>query len=181
MDDKTILLAEDDPAHAALIRQAIERVDCSCRADVVSNGLEVIDYLFATGSHADRDSSRMPDLIMLDLKMPKMDGLQVLQVLRRVHWDDHSRLPPVIILTSSKHQKDILDAYNLGAHSYIQKPIGFSKLVEAVRQIVEYWLGLNQYPPTRQHEWGNELPPNSVAGHAMPITFKSASRKGRLH
>jgi two-component system response regulator len=83
--------------------------------------------------------------------------LQVLQVLRRVHCDERTRFPPVVVLTCSKHERDLVDAYRLGARSYIHKPIGFPKLVEAVRQIVQYWLGLNESPPTRRHERYNEL------------------------
>ena len=161
MSDKTILLAEDDPAHAALIREAIEQADGSCKIDVVNDGVEAIDYLFATGSHADRDAGQMPDLILLDLRMPKMDGLQVLQVLQRVRFsDNYTRLPPVVVFTCSKHEMDLVDAYRLGARSYVRKPMGFSKLVEAVRQIVGYWLGLNESPPMRRHETHEEVARN---------------------
>ena len=161
MTDKNILLAEDDPAHAALICEAIRQTDSSCKIDVVNNGVEVINYLFATGSHADRDASQMPDLILLDLRMPKMDGLQVLQVLQRVRFNDNrTRLPPVVVFTCSKHEMDLVDAYRLGARSYVRKPMGFSKLVEAVRQIVGYWLGLNESPPMRRHETREEVTPN---------------------
>jgi two-component system response regulator len=154
-------LAEDDPAHAALIRQAIQRADSSCQIDVVNNGVEAIDYLFATGSRADRDASQMPDLILLDLKMPRMDGLQVLQVLQRVRFNDnHTRLPPVVVFTCSKHEMDLVDAYRLGARSYVRKPMGSPKLVEAVQQIVGYWLGLNESPPMRRHETHAELAHN---------------------
>jgi two-component system response regulator len=154
-------LAEDDPAHAALIRQAIQRADSSCQIDVVNNGVEAIDYLFATGSRADRDASQMPDLILLDLKMPRMDGLQVLQVLQRVRFNDnHTRLPPVVVFTYSKHEMDLVDAYRLGARSYVRKPMGSPKLVEAVQQIVGYWLGLNESPPMRRHETHAELAHN---------------------
>lgn len=152
MAESTILLAEDDPAHAALIRRAIERVDSSCKIDVVGNGIEAIDYLFAAGSHTDRNADDVPDLILLDLKMPKMDGLQLMQVLRRVRFPNGRRLPPVVVLTSSKQETDVVKAYNLGAHSYIQKPSGFSGMVDAVRQIVQYWLGLNTSPPVRPSE-----------------------------
>jgi len=157
MADKTILLAEDDPAHAALIRQAIQQADNSCQIDVVHDGVQVIDYLFATGSCADRASSQMPDLILLDLKMPKMDGLQVLQVLQRVRFTDHTRLPPVVVFTCSKHETDLVDAYRLGARSYIRKPMGFAKLVEAVQQIVGYWLRLNESPPMHQRGMHEEV------------------------
>lgn len=154
MEQKTILLAEDNPEHAELIRRAFERMGSGYRLHVVANGAEVIDYLFATGSYADRDTSQMPSLMLLDLKMPEMDGLQVLQILRRVRGDAAGQLPPVVILTASQEESDLVDAYRLGAHSYIQKPAEFSQLVEAVRQIVDYWLGLNRMPPPRRSNIG---------------------------
>ncbi len=143
---KTILLAEDDPAHVALIRRALDKVGFSCRLEVVSSGAEVIDYLFGTGSFADRDKSATPDLLLLDLKLPKMDGLQVLQVLGRVRDDGQSKFPPVVVLTSSRNEADVAEAYRLGAHSFIPKPADFPQLVEAVRQIVQYWMVLNEFP-----------------------------------
>ncbi len=147
MGQKTILLAEDDPAHAALIRRAFERVQSvGSRLDVVGTGAEVIDYLFATGAYAARSPAPLPDLLLLDLKMPEMDGLQVLQVLRRVRGDDQPRLPPVVILTSSIAEIDVVDAYRLGVHSFVRKPTDFRGLVDAMRQIVAYWLDLNQSP-----------------------------------
>ena len=146
MAEKTILLAEDDPAHVSLIQRALARAETKCRLDVVRDGTEVIDYLFSAGAYADRDPTDMPALLLLDLKMPKMDGLQVLQVLRRVRGDDHPRLPPVVILTSSTDEIDVVDAYRLGAYSFIHKPSGFPELVEALRQVAAYWLRLNELP-----------------------------------
>ena len=147
MDQKTVLLVEDDPAHATLIRRAFDRVASAGNTlDVVGGGAELIEYLFATGSYAARDPSAIPDLILLDLKMPEMDGLQVLQVLRRVRGDDQAGLPPIVILTSSFAEIDVVDAYRLGAHSFVRKPSEFHELVEAIEQIVAYWLGLNRSP-----------------------------------
>ncbi len=154
MEQKTILLAEDNPEHAELIRRAFERMGSGYRLVVVANGAEVIDYLFATGSHADRGASQMPSLMLLDLKMPELGGLQVLQVLRRVRGDAAGQLPPVVILTASQEESDLIDAYRLGAHSYIQKPAEFSQLVDAIRRIVDYWLGLNRMPPPRRSNPG---------------------------
>ena len=147
---KNILLAEDDPEHAALIRRAIEKADCSCEIVTVRDGTETIEYLFATGSHADRDPNDLPDLILLDLKMPKMNGLEVLQILRRARFRDRRKFPPVVVLTSSRYMPDTVQAYDLGAHSFICKPTDFSELVEAVRKVVDYWLVLNVYPPPRE-------------------------------
>ncbi len=149
MEDKTILLVEDDPSHATLIRRAIEQIECHCTIDTAADGTEVIDYLFARGSHAGRDATKAPDLILLDLKMPKMNGLELLQVLKRVRYYGHVRLPPVVVLTSSKQETDILKAYQLGADGYVEKPTNFDAFVEALRQIVNYWLGVNTSPPTR--------------------------------
>ncbi|MBN2476091.1 MAG: response regulator [Pirellulales bacterium] len=149
MGQKTVLLAEDDPAHAVLIRRALEQVPSKCHLEVVRDGRGVIDYLFATGSHAGRDPADAPHLILLDLKMPAMDGLQLLQVLRRVRSGEPPSLPPVVILTSSAEQPEVADAYRLGAHSFIQKPMEFAELVEVMRRIVTYWLDLNCPPPGR--------------------------------
>jgi CheY-like chemotaxis protein len=111
---------------------------------VVRNGVEVLDYLFATGAYADRDMRVMPEVIMLDLKLPKMDGLEVL---RRIRADDRTRLLPVVILTSSDEERDIIEGYKLGANSYVRKPVDFTQFAEAVRQLRLYWLVLNEVPP----------------------------------
>ena len=150
MMQKTILLADDEPAHVKLIKLAIERANGNCRLDVVSNGTEVIDYLFAAGSFTDRDPKQVPNLILLNLKMPKMGALQVLQVLRRVRTDSFNVLPSVVILTSSASEVDMVEAYRLGARSFIHKPIDFSQLVEVMQQITHYWLDLNQMPTSNR-------------------------------
>jgi two-component system response regulator len=148
----SILVVEDDASHAQLIRRAIQRVDPSCRIDITNDGVEAIEYLFGTGPHLNRSPADIPDLILLDLKMPRMGGLQVLQVLRRARPGGQGHSPPVVVLTSSAYEQDIVSAYNLGAHSYIQKPAGFDELVESVRRIVDYWIGLNTAPPKRPIE-----------------------------
>ncbi len=146
MPTKKILLAEDNSAHAALIRRAILRTEPSCHLDVVSNGVEVIDYLFGNGEQDSGNSAGLPDLILLDLRMPEMDGLQVLQVLRRVRFGNQSRTPPVVVLTSSDEDIHIVEAYRLGAHSFVKKPVTFEELAAAIRQILAYWLRLNEPP-----------------------------------
>ena len=152
MCEKAILLAEDDPGHEALFRRAVSQSGMSCRMDVVRDGAEVIDYLFFAGTHKEREPATMPDLILLDLKMPKMDGLQVLQVLRRVRTDEQTRFPPIVVLTSSDHDADIVDAYRWGAQSYICKPLDYADFSDAVHRTLQYWLGLNQpVPPRRLH------------------------------
>jgi len=152
MSERTILLAEDDARHVDLFRRALADSGVACQLDVVQDGTEVIDYLFTTGKFADRDPRLMPDLILLDLKMPRMNGLQVLQVMRRVRGDDRARFPPVVVLTSSDLDHDIADAYRLGAQSYIRKPLVFTEFCAAVRETVQYWLGLNQ--PMPRHRVG---------------------------
>jgi two-component system response regulator len=156
MSDKTVLLAEDDASHEELFRRALAGSGVACRLDVVRDGTEVIDYLFAIGRYADRDSRLMPDLIMLDLKMPRMDGLQVLKVLRRVRSEERTSFPPIVVLTSSDLDNDIADAYRWGARSYIRKPLVFAEFAEAVRETVQYWLGLNK-----------PMPPQRVGLHAV--------------
>lgn len=149
MIPKRILLAEDDSNDELLIRRALTQCEVPCQIDLVRDGAEVLDYLFATGDYSHRDKRDLPDLIILDLKMPKMSGLQVLQVLRRVRFDDRSKLPPVVVLTSSSEEQDIVEAYRWGAHSYIRKPVDFAKFSDAVRRVIAYWLELNQ-PPHRR-------------------------------
>jgi two-component system response regulator len=112
---------------------------------VAHNGVEALDYLFASGPHAGRDTSTMPRLILLDLKLPKVDGLEVL---KRLRSDERTKLLPVVILTSSRERKDMLDGYGLGANSYVRKPVNFEQFVSAVEQLKLYWLGLNEAPPS---------------------------------
>jgi two-component system, response regulator len=147
MAEKTILLAEDDPGHEAMLRRAVARSGVNCRVDVVHDGTEVIDYLFCIGKFKDPRPQQQPDLILLDLKMPKMDGLQVLQVMRRVRGEDRIRFPPVVVLTSSDLDQDISEAYRWGAQSYIRKPLDFEDFTVAVRETLHYWLDLNQAVP----------------------------------
>lgn len=147
MNEKTVLLAEDDPAHQALFKRAVSGSRISCRLEVVNDGVEAIEYLFATGQYKDRNADELPDLILLDLKMPRMDGLQVLQVLRRARGEKSHVCPPVVVLTSSDSDQDVLRAYQYGAQSYIRKPIDFPEFSGAVCETLEYWLGLNRPIP----------------------------------
>jgi two-component system response regulator len=150
--ERLVLLAEDDLGHAALFRKALARTEISCRLEIVEDGAEAINWLFGTGKHADRSPQEMPDLIFLDLKMPRMGGLEVLKVLRRVRGQDHLRYPPVIVLTCSDDDADIEEAYRWGAQSYISKPLSLPEYTEAVSQAVHYWLGLNR--PVPKHRAG---------------------------
>jgi two-component system response regulator len=141
---KKILLAEDDAGHVALIKRALRRANIDCRVDVVGNGAEVIDYLF--GVRQERQPTAMPDLVLLDLNMPEMNGRQVLQALRRARSQDGLTLPPVVVLTASNDDADINDSYKLGAQSFIRKPIHHGRFAEAVQQTTLYWLGVNESP-----------------------------------
>ena len=144
MKDKIILLIEDNPDDAALTRRALEKNNIKNDVVVVHDGAEALDYLFGTGSHAGRDLTIMPQLTLLDLKLPKVDGLEVL---RRLRADELTRLLPVVILTSSNGEQDRVNGYGLGANSYVRKPIDFGQFIDAVRQLGLYWLILNEPAP----------------------------------
>ena len=141
---KSILLVEDNPDDELLTVRALKRNNVLNEIVVARDGVEAIDYLFGAGVHAGRDLSSMPQIILLDLKLPKIDGLEVL---RRLRADERTRLIPVIILTSSKEEVDLVRGYSLGANSYIRKPVDFEQFVQAVQQLKLYWLVLNESPP----------------------------------
>ncbi len=147
MDNKVILLVEDNPDDEALTLRALRGNHVLNEVVVARNGLEALDYLFATGAYADRDRRVIPQLILLDLKLPKMDGLEVL---RRIRADDRTRLLPVVILTSSDEERDVIAGYKLGANSYVRKPVEFTQFAEAVRQLQLYWLVLNEVLPNER-------------------------------
>ena len=138
---KVILLVEDNPDDEALTLRALRKNNITNEITVACDGVEALDYLFGTGPHADRDTSLQPELILLDLKLPKLDGFEVLRKLRA---DERTKVLPVVILTSSKEQQDIVNGYGLGANSYIRKPVDFQQFVDAVRQLGLYWLVLNE-------------------------------------
>jgi len=144
MRDKIILLVEDNPDDELLTLRALKKNGVAGKVVVAHDGVEALDYLFSTGSHAGRDTGVMPQLILLDLKLPRIDGLEVL---RRLRADERTRLLPVVILTSSKEQQDMVDGYGLGANSYVRKPVDFEQFVSAVEQLKLYWLVLNEAPP----------------------------------
>jgi two-component system, response regulator len=144
MNEKVILLVEDNPDDEALTRRAFQKNQIRNELVVAHDGDEAINWLFGTGSFQGRDASQTPTLILLDLKLPKVDGLEVL---RRIRADERTRLLPVVILTSSKEEQDLARGYALGANSYIRKPVDFSQFSEAVRQLGLYWLVLNEAPP----------------------------------
>lgn len=144
--DQTILLVEDNPDDEALTLRALRKNNILNTVIVARDGVEALDYLFGTGTHAGRDTELQPQLILLDLKLPRIDGLGVLRQLRA---DPRTALQPVAILTTSNEEKDIITSYQLGANSYIRKPVDFDQFMEAVRQLGLYWLVLN-VPPHHQ-------------------------------
>lgn len=144
MEERTILLVEDNPDDQALTLRALRMNNIANEVVVVQDGAEALDYLFGEGRYAGRDLRAMPQVILLDLRLPKIDGLEVL---RRLRADERTRLLPVVILTSSKEERDIVAGYSFGANSYVQKPVEFGEFREAVRQLGLYWLLLNEPPP----------------------------------
>jgi len=136
-------LVEDNPDDEVLTRRALKKNNIGNEVIVARDGAEALDYLFATGTYEGRDPSIMPQVVLLDLKLPKVDGLEVL---RRIRANERTKLLPVVILTSSKEQRDLVDGYGYGANSYIRKPVDFAQFVEAVRQLGLYWLVLNETP-----------------------------------
>jgi CheY-like chemotaxis protein len=143
MFDKIILLVEDNADDEALTIRALNKNNVTNELVVARDGVEALDYLFGTGTHAGRDTAVLPGLILLDLKLPKLDGLEVL---RRLRADERTRRLPVVVLTSSKEETDLIRSYDLGANSYIRKPVDFNQFTEAVRQLGLYWLMLNEVP-----------------------------------
>lgn len=144
MSDKSILLVEDNPDDAALTVHALETNNIGNRLVLARDGVEALDYLFCTGPYASRDPDDHPSVVLLDLKLPKIDGLEVL---RRVRATESTRLQPVVILTSSNEEEDRIKGYALGANSYVRKPVDFDDFVRAAGQLGLYWLLLNQTPP----------------------------------
>lgn len=143
MNDGTILLVEDNPDDVALTRRALKKNNIANEVVVAKDGEEALDWLFGTGLHAGRKTDVPPAVVLLDLKLPKLDGLEVLE---RVRKDPRTELLPIVILTSSKEQEDMVKSYRGGANSYIRKPVDFGEFIEAVRQLGLYWLVLNQQP-----------------------------------
>jgi len=144
MNDKVILLVEDNPDDEALTLRALKKNNILNGVVVAHDGVEALDYLFGTGTHAGRNPSHLPQVVLLDLKLPKVDGLEVL---RRIRADERTKLLPVVVLTSSKEEQDLLKSYSLHANSYVRKPVDFTQFTEAVRQLGLYWLVLNEAPP----------------------------------
>ena len=144
VENHVILLIEDNKDDVALTLRALQKNNIQNEVVVARDGVEGLDFLFGTGSYAGRDVTVMPDLILLDLKLPRVDGLEVL---KRLRSDERTQLLPVVILTSSNEEQDRLNGYGLGANSYVRKPVDFAQFMEAVRQLGLYWLILNEPVP----------------------------------
>jgi two-component system response regulator len=144
MSENSILLVEDNPDDEELTLRALKKNNITNKVVVAHDGAEALDYLFGSGTYSGRDTSILPQVVLLDLKLPKIDGLEVLRSLRA---DQRTRLLPVVILTSSNEEQDRLRGYGLGANSYVRKPVDFVQFSEAVRQLGLYWLLLNERPP----------------------------------
>lgn len=148
MKSEVILLVEDNPDDEELTVRALKKNNIVNEIIVARDGVEALDYLFGQGQYASRDLKLMPQVILLDLKLPKLDGLGVL---RRLRSDERTKLLPVVILTSSNEEKDRVSSYDLGANSYVRKPVDFNQFSEAARQLGLYWLVLNESaPPTKR-------------------------------
>ena len=138
-----ILLVEDNPHDVELTLRSLKKNNLTNNIHVVRDGAEALEFIFATGAYADRKVENRPTVVLLDLKLPKVDGLEVL---RRIKLDERTKVTPVVVLTSSKEEQDIVASYKLGVNSYIVKPVDFDKFVEAVHELGLYWLLLNQPP-----------------------------------
>ena len=144
--EKTVLLVEDNPDDEVLTLRALRRHNLASEAIVARDGQQALDFLFGEGAYGSRDTSHQPQVVLLDLKLPKVDGLEVLE---RMRADSRTRRVPVVILTSSKQEQDLLRSYDLGANSYVRKPVDFEQFIEAARQLGMYWLILNEVPHGR--------------------------------
>ncbi len=151
---RQILVVEDSPTDEALLFRALEKASIKNPVVTVRDGLEAIQYLFATGRYEFRDANDLPAIVLIDLNLPKLDGLEVL---RRMRSDYRTKLIPVAIFTSSLEEQDLINGYSLGANSYVRKPIEFSKFSKVVEQLVQYWVQLNEPPPPGEKIWAHHF------------------------
>jgi two-component system response regulator len=147
MVSKTILLVEDNPDDEALTFRALTKNNIGSHVVVAHDGAEALDYLFCTGQYSERDVNLDPEVVLLDLNLPKVSGLEVLH---RLRTNERTKNLPVVILTSSNEEQDLLKGYDNGANSYVRKPVDFNEFIDAVRQLGLYWLELNEQPPARR-------------------------------
>lgn len=144
MEIPTILLVEDNADDVLLTLRAFRKTAVATNFVVATDGVDALDYLFATGPHRERERSQLPALVLLDLKLPKINGLEVI---KRLRADGQTRLLPIVVLTSSREEQDIVASYDLGANSYIRKPVDFLEFTAVAHQLSAYWLSLNEQPP----------------------------------
>ena len=147
MTERVILLVEDNPDDEVLTLRALQKSNIGNKVVVAHDGVEALDFLFCTGSYVGREPCELPQVVLLDLKLPRIDGLEVL---RRIRADERTKLTPVVILTSSKEERDIVESYERGANSYVRKPVDFNQFLEATRQLGLYWLVINESPPNKR-------------------------------
>jgi two-component system response regulator len=144
IEDTTILLVEDNPDDELLTLRALKKNNIGHRVFVVRDGEEALDFLFCRNAYTDRDANDLPRLVLLDIKLPKVDGLEVL---RRIRADERTRLLPVVMLTASKEEHDLMEGYANKANSYVRKPVDFEQFMEYIQELGLYWLKLNEAPP----------------------------------
>ncbi|MBN1887033.1 MAG: response regulator [Thermoflexales bacterium] len=144
MNSKIILLIEDNPSDVRLTRRALDKSHIANELVVAEDGQEALDYVFGVGVHAGRDVTQLPAMVLLDINLPRLDGMEVL---RRIRADERTRRLPVVILTTSKEEQDIAASYDLGVNSYIRKPVDFAQFAQAIKQVGMYWLVINEPPP----------------------------------
>lgn len=149
MKGTTILLVEDTADDEYLVKRVFTKINLINNLVVVRDGAEALDYIFGTGAYANRDTTQMPAVVFLDLKLPKISGLEVL---RRIRADERTKLLPIVILSSSQEEQDLIQSYSLGANSYVRKPVDFTEFTEAVQQLGFYWLLLNELPLPRRKQ-----------------------------
>ncbi|HEY2379999.1 MAG TPA: response regulator [Terriglobia bacterium] len=154
MDKRSILVVEDSPTDEALLLRALEKSGITNPLVTVRDGVEAINYLFASGRYEFRNADEVPAIVLIDLNLPKLDGLEVL---RRMRADYRTKLTPVAIFTSSIEEQDLINGYSLGANSYVRKPIEFSKFSKVVAQLVTYWVELNEPPPPGEKTWAHHF------------------------
>ena len=146
MKSKVILLVEDNPSDVGLTQRALAKSHVANELIVAEDGQEALDYLFGAGAYAGREVTELPALVLLDLKLPRVDGLEVL---RQIRADERTRRLPVVILTTSREEQDVAQSYDLGANSYIRKPVDFTQFAQAIEQMGLYWLVLNESAPPK--------------------------------
>jgi CheY-like chemotaxis protein len=144
MKSKIILLVEDNPSDIGLTKRALDKSHIANELVVAEDGQEALDYVFGAGAYAGRDVTQLPALVLLDLKLPRVGGLEVL---RRIRADERTRRLPVVILTTSQEEQDVAASYDLGVNSYIRKPVDFNQFAQAIQHLGLYWLVLNEVPP----------------------------------